>query len=141
MKLLAGSFFVLIAGCASAALSHDYTAADAAKGANLRSETSIILPILKSPCALPETDDIQNLYTALQSRYEALKASVSDQAFAMDFVITEADYDYQMSLVDIACPDPSNPSTKENAAQSLMIAEENLGRIENLVKAATVKEN
>ncbi len=117
---------LLMAGPSAASA---YTAQDAAAGAQLRAEASLAVSILYFPCHSP---------TALAEplvRYETFKAGLVSEAQKTDLAIVEADFDYQMSLVDIACPDPDAPETQARDDLNASIVNSVLDRMELLVLA------
>ena len=76
-----------------------YTLEDARSGAQLRAEADILMPIIFNPCGSSPA------MAPVQERFAAMLHGITENRHKFDIVIVRADYDYQMSLVDIACPD------------------------------------
>lgn len=117
--------------CAAAAqdtlITPTYSFEDARNGAQLRGVAATIIPILMWPCPTSPAFDVP------AARYQALKASLVLDRQKMDLAIVEADHEYHMSLVDIACPDPEAPETLEREKLNISIVNGALDRIERLV--------
>jgi len=82
---------------AAPAQADSYSIEDAVAGAQLRSEASVIVPIIYSPCGTSEA------LAAPSARYNEFRAALKLNRHRLDLAIAEADFDYQMSLVDISC--------------------------------------
>ena len=112
-------------------MAQGYTVADAQAGAKLRSYAGIAVQNPFNPCF--QSAEL----TAQGKRFEKLKAGLAGNPFGIDIAIAEADYNYQMSQVDIACPEEGSATEKQGAAIHVTMASEWLGRIEALLEKQT----
>lgn len=133
MNPFSAVFLTLILGASASYPEPDrdvYTAQDAVSGAQFRSEASGAIWILFHPC--PKSD----LYAPVMARYDRIKGMLSE-ARSIDLAIAHADYDYQMSLVDIACPEVGEAGERQTDSFQAALAHEYLDRMEDvLIKAS-----
>ena len=136
MRLLASILFFVAAVTSMPASAHlsggrldyVYTLKDINEGAQLRAEAAIVIPILFSPCAHSAAMD------PVSDRYAAFVEGLVLTRQRIDMDIALADYDYQMSLVDILCPDPGAPETLEREKIDIAVAISVLDRMDRLVE-------
>ncbi|WP_298337179.1 hypothetical protein [uncultured Erythrobacter sp.] len=104
-----------------------YTYDDVISGAQLRAEAGVVIGAIFNPCgttpAMQPTID----------RFELFVESLPAEAQKLDMAIARADYDYQMSLVDIACPDFTEQETLEYEKLEISVANSVLDRMDRLV--------
>lgn len=110
-----------------------YLPDDAREGAQLRAEIGVVLQFLYHPCT---SSDV--LVPAIE-RYQALRDGQMAYARRLDFVIARADYDYQMSLVDIACPDWSEEQQREADELNASVADATMDRMDIVLKELAEK--
>ena len=111
MRQLAFALTMLMIGCSGPVQSQSYSAQDAMRGAEFRSSAAGVVGYVFSPCPIPETSPNWERFAALVSAYEKLKAELQESAPHLDLLIVEADLQYELSLVDITCPDADDPAT------------------------------
>ena len=104
-----------------------YSLADASQGARLRSEIGVVLSSVLNPCGTST-----GLSAALKN-YNALRTSQAGTPREVDFAIARADYDYEMSLVDIACPELNAEQQAEADELEAAVANTVMGRIDILL--------
>ncbi len=107
-----------------------YTMEDAKAGAHLRSEASVVVSLLFFPCHRSAAME------APLARYEAFKAGLQKDQHRIDLAIAEGDLEYQMSLVDIACPDPDAPETAQMDEINASVVNDAMDRMDAIVAAA-----
>lgn len=111
-----------------------YTARDAGLGAGLRSNIGVVIGTLYHPC--PKTEIVKPAV----ERFEALRDGQASYARQIDFAIARADYDHQMSLVDIHCPELSDEEQQQSDETTIAIADSSMDRIE-IILANLAEEN
>ncbi|MCK0128903.1 hypothetical protein [Erythrobacter sp. F6033] len=109
-------------------LDYPYSLEDIRKGAQLRAEASIVIPMVFNPCGTSPAMD------PVLERYAAFVESLTEARQKIDMDIALADYNYQMSLVDIACPEPEAPETLEREKLEISVANSVLDRMDALVE-------
>ncbi len=124
--LYAGFAGALLAGPAAAEKPDDtgYSAEDAKSGARLRAEAGVAVATLFHPCGEPDG------LTAVKERYVALRDRHLSHRQKMNFIIAKADYDYQMSLIDINCPVLTDDERLEMDELNAAVANAAMDRIE-----------
>ena len=137
MRSLSFAIAVLAGVFPSGLLAQAYTPQDAQNGAQIRAQAGASLQFLRHPCPLPDSEDVKNLFSAANARYEGIKNSVADQPFSTDLLIAEADHDYALSLVDMNCLDPADPALLESSSTALMAADQALTWLESAIATAT----
>lgn len=105
-----------------------YSLEDARNGGQLRTEIGAAITFLFDPCV--RTDGI----TPAITRFKAIQNSEDGQARRLDFAIVRADYDYKMSLVDIACHELTNEEQREADEFQASVANSVMDRIETVLK-------
>ncbi|WP_379549510.1 hypothetical protein [Qipengyuania sp. DGS5-3] len=110
-----------------------YLPDDARAGAQLRAEVGVVLQFLYNPCGGTDA-----LVPAID-RFVALRDGQKAYARRLDFVIARADYDYQMSLVDIACPDWSEEQQREADELNASVADATMDRMDIVLKELAEK--
>lgn len=105
-----------------------YSARDAQQGAQLRSDISAVISALYHPCG--SSDEI----VPAMVRYEALRDGQVTHRRKIDFAVVRADYDYQMSLVDILCAEFSEAEQREVDELNAAVAETTMDRIDAVLK-------
>ncbi|MBV7259459.1 hypothetical protein [Erythrobacter crassostreae] len=115
-------------------LDYPYSLEDIRAGAQLRAEAAIVVPIVFGPCGhSPAMDPVLD-------RYAEFVESLTEIRQKIDLDIALADYNYQMSLVDIACPEPEAPETLEREKLQISVADSVLDRMDALVERQTGQE-
>ncbi len=104
-----------------------YTIEDAKTGAHLRAEAALAVSLIFFPC------HISTPMEAALARYQAFKAGLQKDQHRIDLAIAEADFDYQMSLVDLACPDPDAPETVRVDEINALIVNSAMDRMDAIV--------
>lgn len=133
MRLISLLLTIVAASAVSPALA-SYTVQDANAGAQLRAEASIAVSLLYFPCHRAPAME------APLARYEAFKAGLTNDRQKIDLAIAEADFDYQMSLVDIDCPDPDAPETAQRDEINAAVVTSVLDRMDTLKIPADLAE-
>ncbi|MEP0392221.1 MAG: hypothetical protein ABJ205_05085 [Erythrobacter sp.] len=135
MRALAAIASVLIASAFSPALAGPgegipvpYSLVDAQAGAQLRAEASIVIPIVFNPCGSSPAME------PTKERFRAFVAGLSELRQTMDIAIARVDFDYQMSLVDLLCPNRALPEYLESEKLEIAVANSVLDRMDRLVK-------
>jgi len=104
-----------------------YSLKDARAGAQLRAEASILMPIIFDPCgSTPAMGPVKE-------RFAAMLHGVTQDRHKFDIVIARSDYDYQMSLVDIACPELNAEQQAEADKLKASVANSVMDRIDTLL--------
>ena len=70
-------------------------------------------------------------------RYSAFVERLTLTRQQIDMDIALADHEYQMSLVDIACPEPDAPETLERERLEILVANSALDRMDQLLAETT----
>jgi len=104
-----------------------YSLKDARAGAQLRAEAAILMPIIFDPCG--STPAMQ----PVKERFGAMLHGITQDRHKFDVVIARSDYDYQMSLVDIACPELTTEQQAEADKLEASVANSVMDRIETLL--------
>lgn len=100
-----------------------YSIADAGRGAQLRVQAAVVLPIVLDPCGLSPA------MAPVLERYRALAIEANDDRIHVDFAIARADYDYRMSLVDILCREFTEEQQKDVDTLNASIANSTMDRM------------
>jgi len=105
-----------------------YSIADAQTGAEFREQAGIAINILFWPCqrSVGHGDSM--------ARYQAIKDGLTLDRYAIDLAIAEADFNYYMTLVDLACPNPNAPETVERDTTDIARAN---GALDSMERALT----
>ena len=101
-----------------------YSQADAGAGAELRSHASVAVSFLFFPCSKSSAWD------APIARYFGIKDGLKDERHVIDLSIVEADFNYQMTLADVACADPKSPEAAQRDTLNIAVVESALDRLE-----------
>lgn len=109
-------------------LDYVYTLKDINDGAQLRAEAAIVIPIVFYPCGS------SGALEPVQNRYATFVEGLTQIRQRIDLDIALADFNYQMSLVDIACPDADAPETLEHEKTLIAVANSVLDRMDRLVE-------
>jgi len=109
-------------------LDYPYSLKDIREGAQLRAEAIIVIPIVFHPCGKSAALD------PVLDRYAAFLEGLTQTRQKIDMDIALADYDYQMSLVDINCPSEDAPDTLERETLDILVANGVLDRMDRLVE-------
>ena len=104
-----------------------YSLKDARAGAQLRAEAGILMPIIFDPCG--STPAMQ----PVKERFGAILHGITQDRHKFDIVIARSDYDYQMSLVDILCPELTEEQQAEADRLEASVANSVMDRIETLL--------
>lgn len=138
MRALAATASVLIVAAFAPALAAtgegvpiSYSMDDARAGAQLRSEAATVIPIVFNPCGTSPAME------PTARRFDAFVEDLKHRSQTMDIAIARADYDYQMSLVDLLCPNRALPEYLEREKLEIAVANSVLDRMDRLVKPAS----
>jgi hypothetical protein len=112
-----------------------YSMDDARAGAELRANAAVVIPIVFNPCGSSSA-----MEPTIQ-RFRAFVADLPELSQSMDMAIARADYDYQMSLVDLLCPDTALPEYHESEKLNIAIANDVLDRMDQLVEPRSGQDN
>ena len=112
-----------------------YSMADARAGAQLRSEASIVIPIIFHPCGNSPA------MGPTTQRFRAFVADLTKPSQVMDIAIAQADFDYQMSLVNVDCTDKALPEFREREKLNIAVANSVLDRMDRLVEPRSGRDN
>jgi hypothetical protein len=101
-----------------------YTVDDVQAGSELRSNVYIVVSTLYHYCSKSDV-----LEPAIK-RYAAMRDGQKSHARKIDFALPHADYDYQMSLVDLACPDLTEDEQQRMDEINARVANTTMDRME-----------
>lgn len=101
----------------------------------MRSHAAIVIPIVYGPC--PRSDVIEPVV----ARYEQFKSGLTGDSRHIDLAIAESDYQYQMSLVDIACPELSYDEALEYDTLRAVVANQALDWMESTLVRQSERAN
>lgn len=105
-----------------------YSHEDARRGAQLRAEAAIVIPMIFDPCGSSSAMDDTN------TRYARFSDRLSLPRQSTDLAIARADYDYRMSLVDIQCLVQNAPEFLAREKLNILVANSVLDRMEALIQ-------